>query len=124
LPSFASASWVPQQTHNASHLETPHASRGDEANYFELRTFRWKTELNRLAFVIGQQADTNGERLYLAIPASFAACAKLLVRVLTFLSTTKDVIASFKACWKAAGAASPCTQLGTNLSLAKDRIDH
>ena len=44
------------------------------------------------------------------------------MRVLTFLSTTKDVIASFKACWKAAGAASPCTQLGSNLSLAKDCI--
>ena len=46
LSSFASASWVPQQTHNVSLLETPHASRSgrDEPNYLEPRTFWCDTE--------------------------------------------------------------------------------
>jgi hypothetical protein len=51
MSSFASASWVPQQTHNVSLLETRHASQSgrDEPGYLELRTFRCDTDRNRLS---------------------------------------------------------------------------
>ena len=55
---------------------------------------------------------------------SFAACTSALAKLSSFLSTTNVATASFNACRKAAGAASPWTQLATSSSSAKESIDH
>src|SRR6516165_6747501 len=60
---------------------------------------------------------------HLAISASLAACANALTSLSAFLSTTNVETASLKACRNPADAASPCTQLGRSLSLAKEFID-
>jgi hypothetical protein len=61
---------------------------------------------------------------YLIDWVSFAACTSALAKLSSFLSTTNVATASFNACWKAAGAASPWTQLATSSSSAKESIDH
>jgi ABC-type sugar transport system ATPase subunit len=62
--------------------------------------------------------------LYFGDSDSLTASTRVLAKLSTFLSTTKAVTASLSACWKAAGAASPWTQLGSSLSLENEAIDH
>src|SRR5271165_4646031 len=61
---------------------------------------------------------------YLVVADSFAACTMAFEKLSTFLSTMNVVTASLRACWNAAGAASPWTQLGTSVAVANEFIDH
>ena len=62
--------------------------------------------------------------LYFLDRDSWADFTSALAKLSMFLSTTNVATASFNACSKAAGAASPWTQLATSLSPAKESIDH